>query len=97
MMLLPITLRTNGFTSSVEAVGPAIAKISFPAAAIALAPNTGDAMKEAPRFVNFSDALWTVLGCTVEVSTKILPSILSRDSAASTSSSRTLSFEIWMY
>lgn len=72
-MLLPITLRTSGFTRSVEAFGPAIAKISLPAAAIALAPKTGDAIKAAPRSVSFSDAFATVSGCTVDVSMKILP------------------------
>lgn len=94
IILLPITLRTNGFSFSVVSFGPAIAKINFPAAAIALAPKTGDATKEAPALVSFSDALATVLGCTVDVSTKILPEMLPVDSADSTNSFRTLSFDI---
>jgi hypothetical protein len=94
IMLLPITLSTNGFTKSVAAFGPANAKISLPEAAIALAPKTGDAMKEAPAFVSFSEDCATVSGCTVDVSTKVLPMMLPADRATSTRLLSTLSFEI---
>lgn len=52
-------------------------------------------MNKAPCAVSLSAALVTVSGWTVDVSTKILPEMELVDSAASTSSSRTLSFEIW--
>lgn len=62
IMLLPITSITYGRTFSKAAEGPAMAKISFPAAAIGLAPNTGEEMKKAPALARRSEHLATVSG-----------------------------------
>lgn len=72
-MLRPITSWINGFTLSIAAAGPAIAKMSFPAAATGLAPNTGAAMNDAPRSARRCAVDAAVSGWMVEVSMKILP------------------------
>lgn len=71
-----------------------MAKISFPVAAIELAPNTGDATKTAPLLRSFFSTALDVFGCTVEVSTKILSWTLSKPNAASARAFKTSSFEI---
>lgn len=63
----------SGFTVSIAATGPAIAKISFPAAATGLAPNTGEATNDAPLSARRCAVDVAVSGWMVEVSTKILP------------------------
>lgn len=63
----------SGFTVSIAAAGPAIAKISFPAVATGLAPNTGEAMNDAPLSVRRCAVDAAESGWIVEVSTKILP------------------------
>lgn len=75
--------------------GPAIAKMSLPAAAMGLAPKTGEEMKVAPFSDNAFATDAAVSGCTVEVSIKILPSMEPHDPVAiDVSSVRTWSFEI---
>lgn len=96
MMLRPITFSTNGFTAARAAEGPAIAKINLPAAAMGLAPKTGEEMNVAPFADKASKTEAAVSGCTVDVSTKILPLIEPHDSAAiEVKSFKTWSFEIW--
>lgn len=73
-----------------------MAKINFPAAAMGLAPKTGEEMNVAPFARKVSKTEAAVSGCTVDVSTKILPLIEPHDSAAmEVKSFRTWSFEIW--
>lgn len=68
-----MTFKMNGLTLSNAAGGPATANISFPAAAIGLAPKTGAAIKNAPYSLSLCEARTEVLGWMVDVSTKILP------------------------
>lgn len=73
-----------------------MAKINLPAAAMGLAPKTGEEMNVAPFADKVSNTEAAVSGCTVDVSTKILPLIEPHDSAAmEVKSFRTWSFEIW--
>lgn len=95
VMLLPITPMMKGSSFSMEADGPAIAKMSCPAAATGLAPKTGEAVKEAPFCPSFELTALEVLGWTVDVSTKIFPSNESTVSASSISELRTLSSDIY--
>lgn len=77
------------------AAGPAMENISFPAAAIGLAPNTGEATKMAPFWLRRSEHLAHVSGWTVDVSIQTLPSsVIPASSAFVTSPSNTSSFEI---
>ena len=66
-----------------------MAKMSFPTAAIELAPNTGEATKIAPLLWSFFSTATHVFGCTVEVSTNILSLMLSNSNAASAREFRT--------
>jgi hypothetical protein len=95
MMLRPMTLRMKGLTVSSAGAGPAMAKISFPAAATGLAPKTGEAINVAPFSARRSAAEADVSGWIVEVSINILRlKEMLLPSVFDSSSLRTSSFEI---
>lgn len=73
MILRPIVFMINGLIVSTAVAGPETANINFPAAATALAPKTGAAIKVAPYSLRCDLAHSDVSGWIVEVSTKILP------------------------
>lgn len=62
IMLRPIADRIKGPSLSMVAAGPAMENISLPAAAIGLAPNTGEATNVAPLSPRRSEHLAHVSG-----------------------------------
>lgn len=89
IICLPMTSITYGLRRSIMVEGPAMAKMSFPAVAMGLAPKTGEATKEAPRSESCALMSLEVSGWTVDVSTNIFPSRLSKVKASSIKDFRT--------
>lgn len=84
MIWRPITFWIYGVTRDICSWGPAIAKMSVPAAAAGLAPKTGEAINSASLALKAWATAELVEGCIVDMSMNSLPWMFLSDKAFST-------------